>query len=179
MLQLLNFPRLKKPMADRQQQEPLATILVVDDEDEIRDAYRDVLEPSHGATTHPIPLFESARPGDREISEKKHFRVISASQGAEAVDLLRSTRDAGQSVQATFLDIRMPPGIDGLETAKRLHRAQARARRNGAGTRMKHPFKSSLDSSKNQFYAPPQPPRPTKRPTGSAPIIVPYSGTSG
>lgn len=66
-----------------------------------------------------------------------------------------------------------------LETAKRLYQAQAKAKQNGTRARMKHPFKQSLDTSINRFYAPPQPPRPVKRSTGSAPITIPYSGTSG
>lgn len=39
-------------------------------------------------------------------------------QGAEAVDLAREAAQSGQSFGAIVLDIRMPPGIDGIEAAR-------------------------------------------------------------
>ncbi|MBT3197914.1 MAG: response regulator, partial [Gammaproteobacteria bacterium] len=57
-------------------------------------------------------------------SQKEHggaeFSLIVANQGAEGVKLARQALEAGRPFFVAFIDMRMPPGIDGLETAKQL-----------------------------------------------------------
>src|SRR6202030_2623684 len=48
------------------------------------------------------------------------FQVDSASQGQEGVAMVRHARDRHQHYAVAFVDARMPPGWDGLETITRL-----------------------------------------------------------
>src|ERR1700726_2831016 len=48
------------------------------------------------------------------------FQVDSASQGEEGVTMVRHARDRDQPYAVAFVDARMPPGWDGLETITRL-----------------------------------------------------------
>ncbi len=58
------------------------------------------------------------------------------------------------------------------KTARQLHEAQKDAKRKGTNTRMKSPFAKRRDNTKRQFYAAPQPPRPTKSTPKFAPHVV-------
>ena len=58
------------------------------------------------------------------------------------------------------------------KTARQLHEAQNKAKRKGTKTRMKSPFARRRNNTKQQFYAAPQPPRPTKSAPKHAPHIV-------
>lgn len=49
-----------------------------------------------------------------------NFTVDSAYQGQEAFDLVSSAVDAGRRYALAFVDIRMPPGWDGIETVEQL-----------------------------------------------------------
>src|SRR5207237_504030 len=48
------------------------------------------------------------------------FTMESAYQGEEGVELLRAALDKGQPYAMAFVDMRMPPGMDGLETTIKL-----------------------------------------------------------
>ena len=48
------------------------------------------------------------------------FEVHSRNQGAAAVEAVQAAIAAGQPYSIVFLDIRMPPGMDGIEAAKRI-----------------------------------------------------------
>lgn len=59
----------------------------------------------------------SAPPAGRERSE---FHLHFASQGEEAVGLVQGLRAEGTQVSLAFVDMRMPPGWDGVETIEGL-----------------------------------------------------------
>jgi CheY-like chemotaxis protein len=44
----------------------------------------------------------------------------SAYQGQEALEKLKSARAAGRPYAMAFIDVRMPPGWDGIETVEQL-----------------------------------------------------------
>ena len=52
-----------------------------------------------------------------DILEDAGFRVIAAADAWAALNWL----DGGADVQVLFTDVHMPPGIDGLELARRVH----------------------------------------------------------
>jgi two-component system, response regulator PdtaR len=52
-----------------------------------------------------------------DILEDAGFRVIEAANAGAALNWL----EAGEDVQVLFTDVHMPPGIDGLELACRVH----------------------------------------------------------
>ncbi len=51
---------------------------------------------------------------------KTGFSLSFASQGQEAIELVRAADRAGQPFAVAFVDKRMPPGIDGFETIRQL-----------------------------------------------------------
>lgn len=81
------------------------TIFRLPDDDEINDTLNDVL----------VLLGESS-----DEPEPPRFPVELFSQGLDAVRAARSAVEQGAPFTHALLDMRMPPGIDGLETAKHL-----------------------------------------------------------
>jgi len=61
-------------------------------------------------------LFGEVTSGRRAVG----FTMESAYQGEEGIELLRCALDKGQPYAMAFVDMRMPPGMDGLETIIKL-----------------------------------------------------------
>ena len=74
-------------------------ILVVDDEPAILSLYQETLQPK---------------------SKPNHFDVTLCSQAEEALDAFRAAMDEGKPFAVAFLDLRMPPGPDGIWLAERI-----------------------------------------------------------
>jgi two-component system, sensor histidine kinase and response regulator len=94
-------------------------ILIVDDNVAIHDDFRKILgsEPSETKLdTDEAALFGSpSKPLPSTV-----FELSFASQGQEAFSLTQSACQAGRRFSLVFMDVRMPPGWDGIETAARL-----------------------------------------------------------
>ena len=95
-------------------------VLVVDDNRAIHGDFRKVLgEASHEQSALvelEAALFGQAPP--RAPAEP--FLIDSAYQGQEAKALVEQARREGKPYAVAFVDMRMPPGWDGVETAQRL-----------------------------------------------------------
>jgi PAS domain S-box-containing protein len=66
-------------------------------------------------------LFGEPANGDGETaSEEQLYEVDSAFQGTEAIKMVRQAADEGRPYALIFMDVRMPPGIDGIETISRI-----------------------------------------------------------
>ena len=74
-------------------------ILVVDDEPSILALYQETLQPK---------------------SNPNHFDLTLCSQAEEALDAFRTAVEEGKPFAVTFLDLRMPPGPDGIWLAERI-----------------------------------------------------------
>jgi signal transduction histidine kinase len=98
-------------------------LLLVDDNTAIHEDFRKILAPAAGGSTdvdaEAAVLFEQAAPA----TECAGFELDSAYQGQEALKMVRSARDAGRPYALAFVDMRMPPGWDGLTTIGRLWEA--------------------------------------------------------
>lgn len=98
-------------------------LLVADDDRSVLASYRLVLEKTRnenvvtdlfGLQDLEAELFGAAQPA------KPEWRVAFVDQGLDAVNAIRWALDDGDPFAAVFLDVRMPPGIDGYETAQRI-----------------------------------------------------------
>jgi two-component system cell cycle sensor histidine kinase/response regulator CckA len=95
-------------------------ILVIDDNAAIQEDFKKILGGQLMASS-PLAelegeLFEEpAKPQQRET-----FRIDCAGQGAEALALVEAAEAAGDPYALAFVDVRMPPGWDGVETIERL-----------------------------------------------------------
>lgn len=94
-------------------------ILVIDDTPAIHQDFRRILS---GAASHaPLEALEAAlfgKPSARPASHR--FEVDSAYQGEEGVARVQAAVREGRPYAMAFVDVRMPPGMDGVETTVRL-----------------------------------------------------------
>lgn len=103
-------------------------ILVVDDELSVREAYRHVLaEKSAPASPDNMSALAQELFGDETSSadgsvksEDPVFDVHFAAQGLDGVEMVKQALDRKDPFKVAFIDVRMPPGIDGRETARRI-----------------------------------------------------------
>lgn len=101
-------------------------ILVADDDLGVIAAYRYVLEGQHSASPDRSrklaalteELFGVQEPGAIEPA----WRVDFVDQGDDAVKAVQTAVDQSDPYALVFLDIRMPPGLDGYETAEAIRR---------------------------------------------------------
>jgi CheY-like chemotaxis protein len=95
-------------------------ILVVDDNRAVHDDFRKILcasrESSASLSASEEILFGEAAPAVHVPS----FEVDSAFQGEEGLAKVRDAAAAGRPYAMAFVDVRMPPGLDGIETSARI-----------------------------------------------------------
>src|SRR5688500_13594348 len=90
-------------------------ILVVDDNQAIHQDFRKILCAAP-VSTHLDAMEASLFGGPTAAAVDPGFEVESAFQGEEGVQRVRSAIQEGRPYALAFVDIRMPPGIDGVET---------------------------------------------------------------
>jgi PAS domain S-box-containing protein len=97
-----------------------ARILIVDDNPSIHEDFRKILGAKTAAQSH-LENVESALFGNEDTSVERHgFRIDSAYQGQEAFELVKKAEAEGDPYVLAFVDVRMPPGWDGIETLENL-----------------------------------------------------------
>jgi diguanylate cyclase len=97
-----------------------ARILVVDDTRAIHADFRKILlnpKSDDGLRKLDAAMFCDAGEASNRLIE---FRVDSAYQGREALALVQQSIQDGRPYSVAFIDMRMPPGWNGLETIERL-----------------------------------------------------------
>jgi diguanylate cyclase (GGDEF)-like protein len=92
-------------------------VLVVDDERNILDIYLDFLAPSDDGLEELNVLMGGGASASQDEAE---FVVTTAQQGREALECVKQAAEVGMPYAVAFVDVRMPPGWDGLETAQRI-----------------------------------------------------------
>jgi CheY-like chemotaxis protein len=96
-------------------------ILVIDDNRAIHHDFRMILCPSSSA---PLLELEAALFGPHDTGlPPPVFQVDSAYQGHEGLALLEGALREGRPYWMAFVDVRMPPGWDGVDTISRLWQA--------------------------------------------------------
>ena len=102
---------------------PAATnrrVLVIDDNRSIHDDFLKILSPA-ATRSAAFNAAEGALFGlSTDAVEQTQFEVDSAYQGQEGVLLVRKALEAGRPYAMAFVDVRMPPGWDGVETTRKI-----------------------------------------------------------
>lgn len=100
-------------------------ILVVDDNKDIHADYKKILIKAE--TKSDTSGLRGLLFAQKEVPEKDTnrgtfgtYQIDSAYQGLEAVDMVRSAQDKGVPYAMAYVDCRMPPGIDGIETIQKI-----------------------------------------------------------
>ncbi len=101
-----------------------ARILLIDDTPAIHQDFRKILAPA--ADGSELDAVEAALFGSAEATPAARFDLDSAYQGQEGVAKVRAALQAGSPYAMAFVDMRMPPGWDGVETIARLWQADPR-----------------------------------------------------
>jgi len=103
-------------------------VLVVDDEADVREAYRQILLDND--VNREIAAFRELRsklfnkgaeaPAGRSVARSAQFDAVFCDQAEAAVAAVREAREQNRPFAVVFLDMRMPPGRDGLWAAGRI-----------------------------------------------------------
>jgi len=95
-------------------------VLVIDDLESIHGDFREILEcrdnPAVDVTEEEAAIFGPTE----ETSEIEGFEIDSAFQGLEGLEKVQVALDKGRPYALAFVDMRMPPGWDGIETVERI-----------------------------------------------------------
>jgi diguanylate cyclase (GGDEF)-like protein len=96
-------------------------VLVVDDQQSIHDDYRKVIgrRPADSAAIKQAALSLFGE-DSQAVEERETFEVDSAFQGEEGFRMVQKALEEGRPYALAFVDIRMPPGWNGVETVKRI-----------------------------------------------------------
>lgn len=92
-------------------------ILVIDDNRSIHDDFRKILAPADIAGDA-LDAVEAALFGTTR--QVQTFVVDAASQGEEGLQMVKQAIAEGQPYAMAFVDVRMPPGWDGIETTRQI-----------------------------------------------------------
>jgi signal transduction histidine kinase len=106
-----------------EQKSCLRKILIADDEPKILNELELILCPEKHDIAELLTL-ESQLFGIKEtrVDQPPKYVVVAVRQGDEAVEQVRLAVEKGEPFQAAFLDVRMPPGLDGVCTAEQIRR---------------------------------------------------------
>jgi signal transduction histidine kinase len=95
-------------------------ILVIDDSDAIHEDFQKIFD-AGTKEDFELDLARAALFGRAlEPSPRPSFEIDSAFQGEEGLELVRQALAEDRPYAVAFVDVRMPPGLDGIETASRI-----------------------------------------------------------
>ncbi len=95
-------------------------ILIIDDNRAIHDDFRKVLSKPDNQSND-LAKAEEALFGDTEETfQLPTFEIDSAYQGQEGLDLIEKSLKENRPYAMAFVDVRMPPGWDGVETTAKI-----------------------------------------------------------
>ncbi|GAA0669400.1 diguanylate cyclase (GGDEF)-like protein [Sphingomonas insulae] len=98
-------------------------LLIVDDEPAMHDSYARSFAVQRGAEEDALGAMAAELFGDDApdaVDEAEAFALTHCHQGLDAVAAVEAALAAGTPFAVAFIDVRMPPGIDGRETARRI-----------------------------------------------------------
>jgi two-component system, NtrC family, sensor kinase len=100
-------------------------ILVVDDSLNIHEDFRKILAPAPVSPAGGLGETETVFFGAPGAAARSSFELDFATQGEEGLERVRQALAEGRPYAAAFVDVRMPPGWDGVETTLKLWEVDA------------------------------------------------------
>lgn len=101
-----------------------ARILVIDDNTAIHDDFRKVLNPEDAAAASHDQAAAALFRRTTVTRETSPVQLDFATQGQDGLACVRRAIQAGRPYEMAFVDMRMPPGWDGLETIAQVWKVQ-------------------------------------------------------
>jgi signal transduction histidine kinase len=99
-------------------------VLIADDEEGVQRAFRDALSPLP-AKASGMAALESELFAEADAAVPVLYDLTVVSQGEDAIAAVKKSIAEGHPFSVAFLDMRMPPGIDGVATAERIRALDA------------------------------------------------------
>ena len=93
-------------------------VLVVDDQEEIHNDFEEMLAP--GSTRRATDDLASAFVREPGKSFLPRFELSHATSGEEACEMVRAGSESNRPFALAYVDVRMPPGTDGVATVRRI-----------------------------------------------------------
>lgn len=110
-------------MYTRQDQEYIK-ILVADDDEEVLECYREAF--GEKELTDQVRALEELAAElfnpETDIENQPKFDMVACNQGDDAVKAAAAARQDGEPFDVVILDVRMPPGIDGIEAGSQIRK---------------------------------------------------------
>jgi len=103
-------------------------ILIVDDDQELWAAYKSVLQPKPAPKNDLSQLIDMISDGKEGLGENENHSELPKydlkyfPQGKEAFEYVLEKKSLNKSFAVAFIDIRMPPGWDGIKTAQQIRK---------------------------------------------------------
>ena len=100
-------------------------VLIVDDEAGIHRDFKDMLNPNRRRTLPPAlaEAFLDKVPENKTVF-LPNFELLHASSGEEAQDIICTAKASNRPIAVAYIDVRMPPGIDGVEAIRRIRQIE-------------------------------------------------------
>ncbi|MFZ5776040.1 MAG: PAS domain S-box protein [Thermodesulfobacteriota bacterium] len=94
-------------------------ILVIDDDPDILNAYHSILAPDQpsGATADLARLL-----APQAVPPHDNFALMTVNQGQQGIKLVKESIKEGNPFAVAFIDVRMPPGRDGIRVAAEIRK---------------------------------------------------------
>ena len=100
-------------------------VLIVDDEAGIHSDFRDMLNPKRKQrlTAKIAETFLDKTPEDTTCF-LPNFELLHAASGEEACEIICAAKTSNRPIAVAYIDVRMPPGIDGVEAIRRIRQIE-------------------------------------------------------
>ena len=96
-------------------------VLIVDDNEDIHKIIRAILsqlkKKSKKLSDYENALFEEEK---KEKPAEETYTIDDAYSGQEAIEMAEKAKEEGEPYLLIFMDVRMPPGIDGVQAISRI-----------------------------------------------------------
>ena len=96
------------------------SVLIVDDQQEIHDDFVEMLTPDFAKASSDHLAGAFLAPKDKTFLPE--FALLHATGGEEACEIIKAEKESNRPITVAYIDIRMPPGIDGIETVRRVRK---------------------------------------------------------
>ena len=100
-------------------------VLVADDDEYVLECYREAF--SGDEQTNQMKALDALAAElfdtSTDVKEEPKFRIVACNQGEDAIKVAEAAREGGEPFDVVILDVRMPPGIDGVEAGSQIRKS--------------------------------------------------------
>jgi signal transduction histidine kinase len=97
-------------------------IIFVDDDREVLTNYKSLFEKKSSSVLDEADTVLGLETERRDEETQYNYNIFCKSQGIEAVEVIKKQFDKNNPIKVAFIDMRMPPGINGAETTRRIRK---------------------------------------------------------